>query len=135
MMAMLQNGIRGAISWLGRRLFALRYRIEVRGLDEIRRRGKRGVLFLPSHQALVDPAILMVLLDPGFHPRALADEYQISRPIIGPLARLFGARVLPNMEREGLSVMQATRQALDATIAGLRTGENLLFYPAGRLRQ
>ena len=33
-----------------------------------------------------------------------ADEYQISRPIVGPLARLFGARPLPNMERQGLSV-------------------------------
>jgi acyl-CoA synthetase (AMP-forming)/AMP-acid ligase II/1-acyl-sn-glycerol-3-phosphate acyltransferase/acyl carrier protein len=135
MMHMLQNGIRLVVSWLARRLFALRYRIEVRGLDDVRRRGTRGVLFLPSHMALVDPAIVMVLTDPGFHPRALADEYQITRPVIGTLARLFGARVLPNMEREGLSAMQATRQALDATIAGVREGENLLFYPAGRLRR
>jgi acyl-CoA synthetase (AMP-forming)/AMP-acid ligase II/1-acyl-sn-glycerol-3-phosphate acyltransferase len=135
MMAMLQNAARRVISWLARRLFALRYRIEVRGLDEVRRRGTRGVLFLPSHQALVDPAIVMALVDPRFHPRALADQYQVSRPIIGPLARLFGARILPNMEREGVSVIQATRQALDETIAGLRAGDNLLFYPAGRLRQ
>ena len=44
-------------------------------------------------------------------------------------------RALPNMERSGLSVMDATRQALAETIEGVRAGENLLFYPAGRLRQ
>ncbi|HEY3381712.1 MAG TPA: AMP-binding protein [Vicinamibacterales bacterium] len=132
---MVRNGLRLLLSLIGRALFSLRYRIEVRGLDQVRAKGTRAVLFLPSHLALVDPAILMVVLDRGFHPRALGDEYQVSRPIIGALARLFGVRVLPNMERQGLSVMDATLRALDDTIAGLRSGENLLFYPAGRLRQ
>jgi long-chain-fatty-acid--[acyl-carrier-protein] ligase len=131
---MVQKGLRLVLSWIGRRLFSLRYRIEVHGLDEVRQRGTRGVLFLPNHAALIDPAILMVLLDRGFHPRALADEYQVSRPIVGWLARRYGARVLPNMERQGLSVMDATRRALDETIAGVRAGECLLFYPSGRLR-
>jgi acyl-CoA synthetase (AMP-forming)/AMP-acid ligase II/1-acyl-sn-glycerol-3-phosphate acyltransferase/acyl carrier protein len=131
---MLQRSLRALVAWIGRRVLSLRYRIEVRGLDEVRRRGTSRVLFLPSHLALIDPAILMVVLDPGFAPRALADEYQISRPVVGWLARLFGARALPNMERSGLSVMEATRQALDGTIEGLRSGENLMFYPSGRLR-
>jgi len=132
---MLRNSLRRLLSWGGRLLLSLRYRVAVRGLDEIRARGTTRVLFLPSHLALIDPAILMVVLDRGFHPRALADEYQISRPVIGPLARLFGARALPNMERQGLSVMDATRQALGETIAGVRAGDSLLFYPSGRLRQ
>jgi acyl-CoA synthetase (AMP-forming)/AMP-acid ligase II/1-acyl-sn-glycerol-3-phosphate acyltransferase/acyl carrier protein len=134
-MAMLKRTLRALLAWAGRRIFSLRYRADVRGLDEIRRRGTRSVIFLPSHSALVDPALLMVEIDPGFQPRALADEYQITRPVVGPLARLFGARPLPNMERQGLSVMEATRRALDDTIAGVRAGENLLFYPSGRLRQ
>jgi acyl-CoA synthetase (AMP-forming)/AMP-acid ligase II/1-acyl-sn-glycerol-3-phosphate acyltransferase/acyl carrier protein len=133
-MAMVQRTLRALLAWTARRVFSLRYRVEVRGLDEVRRRGTARVIFLPSHSALVDPALLMVRLDPGFQPRALADEYQISRPVVGPLARLFGARPLPNMEREGLSVIDATRRALDDTIAGVRAGENLLFYPSGRLR-
>jgi len=90
---MLQNALRRGLSWIGRGLLSLRYRIEVRGLDEIRRGGTRGVLFLPSHLALVDPAILTVLLDRGFHPRSLADEYQVTRPIIGWLALAYGGRV------------------------------------------
>ena len=93
------------------------------------RRGTSRVVFLPSHSALIDPALLMVQLDPGFQPRALADEYQISRPIVGPLARLFGARALPNMERQGLSVMDATRRALDDTIAGRARGREPALLP------
>jgi long-chain-fatty-acid--[acyl-carrier-protein] ligase len=135
MMPMLRNSLRRLLSQVGRVLLSLRYRVEVRGLDEIRARGTSRVIFLPSHLALIDPAILMVILDRGFHPRALGDDYQISRPVIGPLARLFGARALPNMERQGLSVMDATRLALAETITGVRAGDSLLFYPSGRLRQ
>ncbi len=109
--------------------------MEVRGLDEIRKRGTSRVLFLPSHVALIDPVILMAIVNRGFRPRALADEYQISLPVVGMLARLFGVRALPNMERQGLSVMEATRRALEETIAGVLAGESLLFYPSGRLRQ
>lgn len=126
--------LRTAICWLGRVLLSLRYRLEVRGLDEVRRRGRRGILFLPSHLALIDPAILTVLLDPGFRPHAFADDYQVSQPIVRVLARLFGARTLPDMERQGLAAMEATRAALAETVGLVRRGENLLFYPAGRLR-
>jgi acyl-CoA synthetase (AMP-forming)/AMP-acid ligase II/acyl carrier protein/1-acyl-sn-glycerol-3-phosphate acyltransferase len=132
---MFRNSLRRLLSWIGRLLLSLRYRVEIRGLDAVRARGTHRVVFLPSHLALIDPAILTVVLDPWFSPRALGDEYQISRPVVGWLARIYGVRALPNMERSGLSVMDATRQALAGTIEGLRAGENLLFYPAGRLRQ
>src|SRR5450756_2028964 len=78
MMPMLRRGLRWLLSWKGRLLLSLRYRVEVRGLDEIRKRGTSRVLFLPSHLALIDPAILMVIVNRGFRPRALADEYPVS---------------------------------------------------------
>jgi len=130
----MRNLVRTLFSLLGRLLLSLRYRIEVRGLRDIARRGSDRVLFLASHLALIDPIVLTVVLDPRFHPGSVADEYQISRPIVRWIARLFGARALPNMERQGLAAVESTRAALDETIAALRTGENLLFYPAGRLR-
>ena len=135
MTSMLARGLRRLLSSAGRLLLSLRYRVEVRGLDEIRARGTSRVVFLPNHAALIDPAILMVRLDRGFHPRALGDEYQISRPVVRQIAGLYGVRSLPNMERQGLSVLEATRQALSATIEGVRAGESLLFYPSGRIRQ
>jgi long-chain-fatty-acid--[acyl-carrier-protein] ligase len=134
-MPMLALGLRRLISWFGRIVLSLRYRVEMKGLDEIRARGAHRVVFLPNHVALIDPAILMVRLDRGFHPRSLGDAYQLSQPVVRQIARLFGVRSLPNMERQGLSVLEATRQALSATIEGVKAGENLLFYPSGRLRQ
>jgi 1-acyl-sn-glycerol-3-phosphate acyltransferase len=73
---MLRNSLRRLLSWIGRLLLSLRYRVEVRGLEEVRARGTNGVIFLPSHLALIDPAILTVLLDRSFLPRALGDEYR-----------------------------------------------------------
>ncbi len=130
----IRNLARTVLALIGRLLLSLRYRIEVRGLREIRRRGPAGILFLPSHLALIDPIILTVVLDPWFHPGSVADEYQISHPLVRFVARLFGARALPNMERQGLAAVDSTRAALDSTVGALRGGENLLFYPAGRLR-
>jgi long-chain-fatty-acid--[acyl-carrier-protein] ligase len=131
---MLALCLRGLVSWLGRLILSLRYHVEVRGLDQVRARGTSRVIFLPNHVALIDPAILMVRLDRGFHPRSLGDEYQITRPVVAQFARLFGVRPLPNMERQGLSVLEATRRALSETIAGVEAGECLLFYPSGRIR-
>ncbi|HSK08350.1 MAG TPA: AMP-binding protein [Vicinamibacterales bacterium] len=126
--------MRTLIAWMARAVIALRYRVEVRGLEEIRAHGRRGILFLPSHVALIDPAILMAVLDPAFHPHPLADEHQVSKPIVGWFARAFGARILPNLERRGRQAGETTRRVLEESIGLLRGGENLLFYPAGRLR-
>ncbi len=129
-----QHALRTLVARIARPLFSLRYRIEVKGLDEIRARGGRGILFLPSHLALIDPAILMAILEPGFHPRPLADEYQLSKPMAGWFARQFGSIVLPNLERRGAAAAGATRDVLANAVARLREGDNLLFYPSGRLR-
>ena len=129
-----QHAVRRLIALIARSIFALRYRVEVRGLEEVRARGERGILFLPNHLALIDPAILTAVIEPGFHPRPLADEYQVTRPIIRWVVRQFNAIVLPNMERRGSGAAAATRVALEGATSRLRAGDNLLFYPAGRLR-
>ncbi len=120
---------------LVRPLVSLRYKLVVRGLDEISRHGRHGILFLPNHAALIDPVILTLLLYPRFRPRALADEYQINRSLLGRVAYLFGVRILPSLERQGAQAADETRAALGSTIDGLIAGENLLLYPAGRLKR
>ena len=122
------------VLWMARRIFSLRYRVEFRGLDRIRAAGRAGIVFLPNHPALIDPVMMILYLYPDFSPRSLADEWQVGRPVIGHLARMFGARVLPNLERGGLSSLERTRRTLTETIEGLKAGENLLLYPAGHLK-
>jgi long-chain-fatty-acid--[acyl-carrier-protein] ligase len=130
----MRNLVRTVLSLLGRALLSLRYRVEVRGLPEILADGRTGVLFLPSHLALIDPVILTVVLERRFHPGSVADEYQLARPLIGFVARLFGARTLPNLDRQGVAGVDSTRAAMEGAAGALRAGENMLFYPAGRLR-
>lgn len=120
--------IRFIVWWL----LKLRYRIEVRGLEEVRRRGRRGILFLPNHPALIDPVIMMALLGRHFSPRALADQRQVDRFLIRTLARRSGVRTIPDLDLTG-SAAAAVREKLKESIEGLGRGENLLLYPAGRI--
>ena len=60
---------------------------------------------------------------------------RIARPIVRTLARWLGARPLPNLERRGVEARDGTRQALEATIEGVKRGENLLLYPAGHIKR
>jgi acyl-[acyl-carrier-protein]-phospholipid O-acyltransferase/long-chain-fatty-acid--[acyl-carrier-protein] ligase len=116
-------------------VLSLRYRVTVTGLDAVRQKGRHGILFLPNHPALGDPVLILSLLYRDFAPRSLADEYQIDRPIIRSLARWLGTRILPNLERRGVGAADATRRVLDASIDGVGRGENLLLYPAGRIKR
>ncbi|MFH1147481.1 MAG: AMP-binding protein [Pseudomonadota bacterium] len=116
-------------------LISLRYRVKVTGLSEVEAKGRRGILFLSSHPALVDPVIIMTLLHRDFAPRAIGDELRINRPFIGRFSRRFGVRVIPDISREGAAGVARTRQVISETIEGLRKGENLLLYPAGRMKR
>ena len=123
------------IARAARPLIALRYRIEIRGLEAVRERGRRGILFLPNHAALLDPVFLVVYLFPSFRVRPLADEHQVGRTAFGRLALLYGSRILPNLERSGAGARARMREAITDIANGLEAGENILFYPAGHLKR
>ncbi|MDD4891017.1 MAG: AMP-binding protein [Phycisphaerae bacterium] len=116
-----------------RSLLALRYRVRTRGLEDILARGRSGILFLPTHPALIDPIIMMSQLVSRFAPRALADRDQIDRFVIRWFARRLGVRPIPVADRLGVASGRQIRQMLAETIAGLAHGENALLYPAGHL--
>ena len=123
------------IAFAARPLLSLRYRVTIKGFDAIARGGARGVLFLPNHTALIDPVIVMAWFFPRFKLRPLADEYQVGRTAFGKIVRIFGTHILPNMERRGAGARNGMKQAVDGLIAGLRAGESILIYPAGRIKR
>jgi acyl-CoA synthetase (AMP-forming)/AMP-acid ligase II/1-acyl-sn-glycerol-3-phosphate acyltransferase len=118
---------------LGRLLLSLRYRIRVTGLDEVTARGTEGILFLPNHPALIDPVIVAGALHARFHPASLADRDRISGRIVGPIARAFGARPMPDPARHGEVCRAEVEQVIQACGDDLARGGNLLLYPAGHL--
>ena len=118
---------------MSRFLLWLRYRIRLVGLDAIEAKGKTGIVFLPNHPALMDPIIIYTYLQKRFAPHGFGDVDQVDRPLIGFFARRWGVRTVPSIEKYGPSARAEIEKVLDETISGLKQGENLVLWPAGRV--
>jgi len=114
-------------------VLSLRYRIRLIGLDKISARGKTGIVFLPNHPALIDPIIMFTYLHGKFAPKGFADQDQVNRPLIRSFARRWGIRTVPSIEKYGPAAKAEIEKVLDETIKGLKQGDNLLLWPAGRV--
>ena len=84
-----------AFFWFMRRVLSLRYKLEIKGLEDILSRGRKGILLLPNHPAIIDPVILLSHFYPIFKMRTLADKDQASRVFIRSLAARMGTRMIP----------------------------------------
>jgi len=116
-----------------RALLGLRYRIEFEGLDQVAERGRRGILFLANHPALIDPVILSAVLYRRFRPRPLGDRGETARPGVRWVARHLRAIEVPDPVLDGAAAAPGIAAALDACVAALAAGDNLLLYPSGHL--
>ena len=119
------------LALLARLAFRLRYRIAVRGLEKIDAR--RGVLFLPNHPALVDPLLLTGVLWHRFHPRALADEKYLKNSALKYVWKILRIIPLPDLGIAGMTGHDAVVAQIGQCVEALKAGDNLLFYPAGRI--
>lgn len=122
---------------LGQRTFrfllSLRYRIEVKGLEAIKEKEGQSLLFLPNHPALIDPAIVMSVLFPRFHPRPLADADQAAGIGIRFFRKFIRPITIPDIRTNGRESRDRIRKALDEVVGSLLSGDNILLYPSGRL--
>ena len=113
-------------------LLRLRYRIHFQGLDTLQDDG-RPILFLPNHQALVDPVIAMNGLYNRFAPRPMADENQLNHPLLKPMAKMLDTIVIPDLSISGREAKDQVSAGLNKIVDGLRNGDNIMMYPSGRL--
>lgn len=115
-------------------LLWLRYRIQVEGLDEIEKQyGNKGIIFLPNHPALIDPLIMMSVIWGRFKPRALVTEKQIKASALKYFWKRIRLLPLPDLGVTGLAGHEKVLSQLATCIDALKAGDNLLFYPAGRI--
>ncbi len=113
-------------------LLRLRYRIRFTGLAAIQDNG-RPILFLPNHQALIDPVIVMNGLYPRFAPRPMADENQVSHLLLRPMVKKLNTIVIPDLATSGRAGKQQVFAGIQEIVNGLNDGDNVLMYPSGRL--
>lgn len=112
---------------------SLRYRVRTHHLEEVAQRGTRGILFLPTHPANVEPLILAGLLLKDFRARPFADEDGVNSPIFGWLLRQVRAFKIPTVAKHGQSAGAKIEAVLQEAIGALRSGDNVILYPAGRM--
>ena len=112
----------------------IRYRVKLVGLEEIiRKHGRNGLLFCPNHPALIDPLIMTTMLWSRFHPRALVIEKQIKEPPLKYIWRRIRLLPLPDIGATGMKGHDMLKDQIGRCVDALKAGDNLLFYPAGRI--
>ena len=121
-------------SWLLLRLFSLRYRIEVKGLDLLKEKG--GILFLPNHPAEIEPITIFNLLAHKFHPRPLVIEHFYYLRGARFFMDLIRAIPVPNFELSANSwKIHQVEKCLEKVGREIKKGENFLIYPSGHLKR
>jgi len=123
---------------MGRWLFSLRYKVDVKGLELIDSKNlpnPGGILLLPNHPAHIDPILIVLYLWPKKQFRPLAIEYMYRQPFINTFMKLIKALPIPNFETSVNDIkLKKAEQVLQIMSRGLKRGQNFLLYPAGRLK-
>jgi long-chain-fatty-acid--[acyl-carrier-protein] ligase len=124
--------VRLFMRYIGRVLVWLRYRVEVRGREQLR--DLRGpVLVLPNHPGYIDPVLVMTQLGGEIVLRPLVVSFMY-RPLL-PLMKFIRALEVPDFEKHSHSAREQTQPLIKRVVAGLDRGENFLIYPAGKIER
>lgn len=122
-------GLRPLLCYCTRWILHWRYKVTVKGLENIQK--DKTYLILPNHQAVADPVILFS----QFYNetiRPLVDEIYFTSPLAGSMIRLFNGIPVPDLERSREGISQA--MALEGiSLEALRNGQTILLYPSGRI--
>jgi long-chain-fatty-acid--[acyl-carrier-protein] ligase len=126
-------GILRAIFWfIARTILGLRYRVTVKGLEEITKL-QGPLLVMPNHPAFVDPPIVLSSLT-ALRLRPLLFEGNFKGPL-AVLMPLLNAIRVPDMATASAEARQRVEQAIDNVKEALRTGSNVILWPAGALQR
>jgi len=120
--------------WAVTRLFlSLRYRVRVRGLEQIRFL-KGPVLVLPNHPGLVDPLLVLGSIWPSLKPRPMVYEGNFTNPFMRLLMKLLNAVRVPDLDQASAKARTRATEAVEVVIDGLRSGDNYILWPSGHIQ-
>lgn len=126
--------IRNLLTHLGGSILSLRYRLHLKGLEHLKSQ-EGGYLFLPNHPSELDPALLISALPLKLKVRPLVVETFFSISWVRWILNLFGAISIPNFGEGGNQYkLKKTQKTFETLVNLLKSGENLLIYPSGKLK-
>lgn len=120
-------GYKKVVAAFYRGVLSARYRVRLEGAGLLAER--RATLFLPNHQASVDPQIVCSQLLRYVDVSPLVTEGYFKIPLVAQVLHLMNAVRVPDLEksRRGVEIVAGlNRVVIDALVAG----HNVLLYPA-----
>jgi len=112
-------------------VFALRYRVTVRGLEEVQ--GLKKALILPNHPAFVDPPLVLRALWPTLKPRPMLAASAMANPMVAWIPPLLDAVKVPDLNQASAQAREQAQAAIEALAQSLEEGRNVILWPAGHL--
>ena len=124
---------RPVLLYVGRWVFAWRYRVEIDGLKSVAQ--DKPLLVLPNHPAMVDPMLVGVAFwKTPLKP--LSDESFFHTGIVAPhVLKTLGAVAVPDLRKHRTAKGATIARGLgDIVKSTLEDGGNVIFYPSGHIQ-
>ena len=121
-------GYKKVLAAFYRGVLSARYRVRLEGAGLLTER--RATLFLPNHQASVDPQIVCSQLLRYVDVSPLVTEGYFKIPVVAQVLHLMNAVRVPDLEksRRGVEIVAGLNRVV---VDALAAGHNVLLYPAG----
>lgn len=113
-----------------KQLLSVRYKLTVTGLDILK--SDRAKLFLPNHQAIVDPILILSQIYKVSSAVPVVTEGYYNLPILKNILANWGAISVSDLEagsRDTSVLDEVTTKSLNC----FKRGENVIIYPSGQL--
>jgi 1-acyl-sn-glycerol-3-phosphate acyltransferase len=118
------------IAFKVRLLLRFRYRISIKGSEILQ--NNSPVLFLPNHQALVDPVILLSHIYRFTTAIPVVSEKYFDMPVVKWYFKRLGAVRVSDLET-GSRDTQVLKTITRSVFKGLRRNKNIVIYPSGQI--
>ncbi len=113
-----------------RLLLRFRYRISIKGAEILQ--SNSPVLFLPNHQALIDPVILLSQIFRFSTVTPVVTERYFNIPVVKWYFKRLGAVSVSDLE-SGSRDTQVLESITRSVSEGFRNNRNIVIYPSGQL--
>jgi acyl-CoA synthetase (AMP-forming)/AMP-acid ligase II/1-acyl-sn-glycerol-3-phosphate acyltransferase/acyl carrier protein len=122
------------LRYIGRPLTKLRYRVEIEGLNQLRK--VRGpALVLPNHPGYIDPVLVMTRIGGEIPLRPLVVSFMYRPPYLNPLMRFIDALEVPDLVAHSHSAREQVEPLIRTVVEGLDKGGKFLIYPSGKIER
>ncbi|MDQ7823135.1 MAG: AMP-binding protein [Candidatus Eremiobacteraeota bacterium] len=124
--------LRTLLSLFARCVASLRYRVRVTGLEKVKGHLAK-TLVLANHPSLSEPVITIATLWPVLRVRPMLYSVNFQHPLLRWIMKALDAVEVPVMENLSAEAREGAGKAVQQVIEGLRSGENIVMWPAGKI--